>query len=125
MPLFYLLQLVHFFAKPAYAGVSPLPPTISPVGTPTGASSGFDIGNSLNGIFNVVFPVLTTLVGIAAVLYVIYAGIQYITSVGSPDKIKQAQGTLVNAILGVIIVVAAYFIIRLASSLGASLYKFI
>lgn len=75
----------------------------------------------LNTIYQNAFGIISLLVGILAVLYVVYAGIQYILSAGSPDKIKTARATLINAVIGIIIVVAAYFFIKLAISAGGFL----
>lgn len=56
-----------------------------------------------------------------AVLYLIYSGIQYITSAGSPEQAKTARNGVINAIIGVVIIMAAFFIVRVAATLGQSL----
>ena len=124
MFLFYALQLIHFLTPTAHAvsGVgSPPMVTISPIGTPEGGISNFNATNGINAAYNSIFPAISMIVGIASVLYVIYAGAQYILSAGSPDKIKLARATLINAILGVIVVTAAYFVIKFAGSIGVYL----
>jgi len=50
---------------------------------------------------------LLRVAGIVAVGYVIYAGIKYITSQGSPDETAKAQSTLLNAIIGLAIALVA------------------
>lgn len=44
---------------------------------------------------------------LVAVGFVIYGGVQFITSRGEPDKAKRAQGTIINAVIGVAIMVLA------------------
>lgn len=49
---------------------------------------------------------------IIAVLFIIYGGYQYMFAAGSDDKAKAGRKTLVNAIIGLVIVVLAYVIIQ-------------
>ncbi|MEO5627557.1 MAG: hypothetical protein ABIQ89_01575 [Candidatus Saccharimonadales bacterium] len=51
--------------------------------------------------------ILLRFAGIAAVAYIIYGGIQYITSQGEPDRTKAAKDIITNAIIGLIIVIVA------------------
>lgn len=55
--------------------------------------------------------------GIVAVIIIIMAGIQYITSTGDPGKVSQAKTIIMNAIIGLLIVVLAAAIVNLV--LGA------
>lgn len=66
---------------------------------------------------------LLILAGIVAVVYVIYAGIKYIMSQGSPDETAKAQSTLLNSLLGlalamVAVAVVSYLGNHLAGSTG-------
>ena len=38
--------------------------------------------------------------GLVAIIFIIYGGFQYITSDGQPDKTKDAQTTIINALVG-------------------------
>ncbi len=51
------------------------------------------------------------LAGLLAVILIIYAGITYITSSGNPDRTKQAQSILTNAVIGLIIAIVASLIV--------------
>src|SRR4051812_40919739 len=55
-----------------------------------------------------------------AVFYLILAGIQYITSGGNPDRAKVARAMVINVIIGVIVIVSSFFIVRLAISIANS-----
>jgi len=58
--------------------------------------------------------VLDDLIRIAALVavgYVIYGGIQYVTSQGSPDATSKAQQTIINALIGVVVAIMAASIV--------------
>jgi hypothetical protein len=57
-----------------------------------------------------VTPVLGTMVaiaGIAVVFFLIYGGIQYMSSAGDPEKLDHAKRIIKNALIGLVLVVAA------------------
>ena len=61
-------------------------------------------------INNIVSPVLIV-IGAAGVIYAIVLGVNYIKA-ETPDKRKEAQSRLINAIIGVIIIIAGIVICR-------------
>ena len=54
--------------------------------------------------------------GIAVILLIV-AGIRYMTAGGDEAKAGAAKGAIINAVIGIVIVVAAVFIIGLAQGL--------
>ena len=54
-----------------------------------------------------IIEILLRVAALAAVAGVIYGGILYTTSQGSPDKTGQAKNALINALLGLAIAVSA------------------
>lgn len=50
--------------------------------------------------------------GVLAFVYLIYSGILYVTAGGNPDQAKKAQQGIINAIIGIIIIILAYAIVR-------------
>lgn len=46
--------------------------------------------------------------GFVTVVVIFYAGYQWITSAGSDEKIKAAKGRIVNAVIGLLIIMLAY-----------------
>ncbi|HUC95925.1 MAG TPA: pilin [Candidatus Saccharimonadia bacterium] len=63
-----------------------------------------------DNLFLIVLAVLDMLFivgGIVAVIFVIYGGVQYILSQGNPDNTKKAQGTIINAVIGLVITILA------------------
>jgi hypothetical protein len=50
--------------------------------------------------------------GIMAFIYLVYSGILYLTAAGNPDAAKKGQQGIINAIIGVIVIILAYVILR-------------
>ncbi len=66
-----------------------------------------------------IIEILVRLAAIAAIGYVIYGGIMYITSEGNPEKTGKAKQTIVNALVGLMLsVFAASIIAFLAGSIN-------
>lgn len=62
---------------------------------------------------------LIRIAAMVAIGYVIYGGIQYVTSQGAPDATRKAQQTIINALIGVTIaILAASFVAFIGSQLG-------
>jgi TRAP-type C4-dicarboxylate transport system permease small subunit len=68
--------------------------------------------NTPQNIIDNILAIAFGLAGIIAVAYLIIGGYQYITSQGNPDVAAQAKSTIVNSIIGLIIVLTAYLIVR-------------
>lgn len=58
------------------------------------------------------------LLGGLAVLAIIIAGIQYITSQGNPEQIKTAKSRLINAVIGLILLALTGVIMRFLGVAG-------
>lgn len=55
--------------------------------------------------------ILLRVAAILAVAFIVYAGVLYATSQGSPDKTGQAKNALINAVVGLAIAVTAAAIV--------------
>jgi hypothetical protein len=77
-----------------------------------GARPGTTINELVGNVINIIFLIA----GILAVLYLLWSGIQYITAGGNQDKVKAARQGIINAVIGIVILMAAFFIIRLATT---------
>lgn len=92
------------------------------VGTTIGADNGgaTDLPVLVGRIINTLLSVL----GIIFVCFVVYAGFLYLTAAGNPDAVKKAKALLTQAIIGIVIIVAAYaissFVIDAVSATVAS-----
>lgn len=50
---------------------------------------------------------LLRIAGLVAIGFIIYGGILYVTSQGSPDQTSKAQSTIQNALIGLVIAILA------------------
>lgn len=83
------------------------------------ASNGQPELNAILDIWLILAAIIEILLRIAALLavgYVIYGGIQFITSQGEPEKIAHARGTVLNAIIGLIIAVISAAVVSYIAS---------
>lgn len=69
-------------------------------------TTGQDLPQIIGRIINVVLGFL----GIILLIYILYAGFLYMTAGGDTEKVKTAKDMIKNAIIGLIIVVAAFAI---------------
>jgi hypothetical protein len=54
-----------------------------------------------------VLEMLLRVAAFMAILFVLYGGFKYITSQAEPEKLKAARGTIINAIIGLVIAVSS------------------
>lgn len=59
-----------------------------------------------------VINLILLIAGILAVIYLIYSGILYITAGGDTGKAEKGRTGIVNAIIGLVIISAAYLLVR-------------
>lgn len=76
-----------------------------PADTDTGTQKIQDIVTLIVNIFSVV-------VGIVAVIMIIWGGFKYITSGGDSGNITSAKNTIIYAIIGLVVVALAQFIVQ-------------
>lgn len=72
-------------------------------------------GMSTEGVqsaVNTVVNLLSWIVGIVSVIMIIVGGFRYITSGGAPDKVTGAKNTIIYAVIGLVIVALAQFIVN-------------
>lgn len=67
---------------------------------------------------NVVTTIITTLFVIAivvALFFLLWGGVRWITAGGDKAKIEQARGTLIAAVVGLVITFLSYFILNIVT----------
>ena len=77
-----------------------------------------EVGGIANFIWIIVLNVVEMILraaGYAAVAFIIYGGYKYMISAGSPDGIAGAKKTIMNAIIGLVISIAAVAIVNTVS----------
>jgi len=88
----------------------------------TGGSGSVNTTQSFTSLFtglaNSALNIILLIAGVVAVFYLIWSGFQYITAAGSAEKAKAARAGIINAVIGIIIIVSAFFIVQIAVSGG-------
>lgn len=79
--------------------------------TSSGGGCG-DSGAALNNAIRVAINLLSFAVGVAAVVMVIVAGLKFITAGGDANKITSARGSIIYALIGLVIVASAQLIVH-------------
>lgn len=69
--------------------------------------------SSLGSLINVAIPLITIVAALIFLFMLISGAFKYITAGDSAEQVKKAQSTFVTAIIGLIIVVSAYMIVKL------------
>lgn len=67
---------------------------------------------NLSDVIKFVVNLLSYIAGAVAVIMVIVAGFKYMTAAGDASKVASAKTTLIYAIIGIIIIVLAQFIVQ-------------
>jgi hypothetical protein len=75
---------------------------------PTGVEFS-DFASIISGLL----PYIFTLAGLALFVFLVIGGFGMLTSAGSPDKMKAAQGKITSAIIGFVIIFIAYWLMRI------------
>jgi hypothetical protein len=68
--------------------------------------------NDLWLIVAAIIEILLRVAALAAIGFIIYGGFEYLTSQGEPDKTTRARGTIINALVGLVIAISAAAIVN-------------
>lgn len=67
----------------------------------------------IGDILSALLPYIFAIAGLALFVFLIIGGFGLLTSAGSPDKMKAAQGKITSAIIGFVIIFVAYWLMRI------------
>lgn len=63
-----------------------------------------------------IINILLALAGLVAVLFLVIGGFQYIASRGNEEATEAAKKTIFNAIIGIVVIILAFVIVRVISN---------
>ena len=66
---------------------------------------------TIEGMVQKIINVILYIVGILAVVMVIFGGVQYTTSVGDQAKVTKAKNTILYGLIGLVVAILAYAIV--------------
>lgn len=73
-------------------------------------------GSSVDSIIKLVIQILSILAGVIAVIMLMVAGLKYVTSQGDATQITSAKNSLLYAVIGLVVVAFAQFIVKFVLS---------
>lgn len=75
---------------------------------------GVSVDTGVSNILNIVFAIA----GLLAVLFIIIGGFQYVVSGGDPAGLKRAKETITYAIVGLVITLLAFGIVKFVTGIS-------
>lgn len=82
------------------------------VGSTCDSASDTEATDKVNNLLTTVINIFSLIVGIVAVIMIILGGFKYITSGGDSGNVSGAKNTILFAVVGLIIVALAQFLVR-------------
>jgi len=81
--------------------------------------AGFATGVDITIVIARLIRTFISILGIVAVVFILYGGWLWMTSKGEPEKLRKAQQTIINAIIGLVLVLSSFAIAQFVlNSLG-------
>lgn len=99
-----MTNITPAFAQ-SFPDITPIPP---------------DRFNSVSDVLLLVVNGFLILAGLLAVIYIIWAGLAYITSAGDPEKAQKARNGILYAAIGIVVISLSFAIVGAVSDLIGS-----
>ncbi len=106
-----LVPVILFFASPAFAQTVSNAPGRYGLKDPLG---GLDIPTLIGAFIRYALGI----VGALFLLYFIYAGFLWMTAGGEAERVKKSKHTMINAVLGIVVIMLSYAIISFVITLA-------
>ena len=100
--------LFTLLVMPLMAGAQFAPPEVEDTGLPE--------DSNVNELLLRIINILLAIAGLVAVLFLIIGGFRYITAGGNEETAEAGKKTIINAIIGVVILILSFVIVRVVSS---------
>ncbi len=84
--------------------------------TPNAGGTGLPNDTSISGFILKIINIALAVAGLVAVLFLIIGGFRYITSAGNEETAGQAKKVITNAIIGIVIIILSFVIVRVISN---------
>ena len=81
-----------------------------PLDSAANVGAGFNTSIGVNEIIGFIITSVLSLMGVVFLIMAIYAGYTWMMARGNEEMVEKAKNTLTNAIIGIVIVMAAYAI---------------
>ena len=71
---------------------------------------------SIGQLINILIPAIIVFLGLAIFFFIIYGAFKYLTAGGNKDQISSAQGMIVHAIIGFILFLLLFLVVKYITS---------
>jgi len=105
-----VIALVLVFA------VALAPVALAQFAVPEAGSTRLPNDTNLSGFIMKIINIALTIAGLIAVLFLIIGGFRYITSAGNEETAEQAKAIITNAIIGIVVIILSFVIVRVISN---------
>jgi hypothetical protein len=68
--------------------------------------------NSITGIIITIVQIALALAGLIAILFLIIGGFRYVTAGGNEEASESAKKTILNSIIGIVVIILSYVILQ-------------
>lgn len=114
-----VLVSMQLSAPLAYAGLFDEPKKQACAGTQVSGvepDCGKDASGKVDDLIRNIVNILSFIIGIIAVIMIIVSGLRFITSGGDPNSVSSARNGVIYAVIGLVLVGMAQFIVRFVLS---------
>lgn len=97
-----------FLAVALNAILSPLSALAAAVPVPLAGNIPSNVPTDLNVVISSIVSGVVSLMALVAVLFLVFGGVQYLTSSGEEEQVEKAKNTMTYALLGLVIAAVSY-----------------
>ena len=83
---------------------------------PDNSSTGLPGDSKASGFVFRILQILLTIAGIVAVVFLVIGGFRYITSGGNEEAAETGKKTIINAIIGIVVIILSFVIVRVIAN---------
>ena len=87
---------------------------------PSFSFSSLSSATDLNDLIRRIINIVLTVVGGIAVLFLIVGGFWYLTSGGNEEQAEKGKKTIMNALIGIVVIILSYVIVNVIANLVTS-----
>jgi hypothetical protein len=111
--IYKIAQVTTFVLVFAFA-LAPL--ALAQFNVPNSGGTGLPDDTRLSSLILRIINLALMVVGLIAVLFLIIGGFRYITSAGNEETAENAKKIIINAIIGIVIIILSFVIVRVISN---------
>ncbi len=92
------------------------PVALAQFSTPSAGGTGLPNETRFSDFVMRIINIALAVAGLIAVLFLIIGGFRYITSAGNEETAESAKKIIINAIIGVVVIILSFVIVRVISN---------